>query len=369
MKALNCGALLLGCLAACNGSPAAEPGDEGEVGRIRVALSAPGPTYDVAAIHVKVVEGWSGDCSAEAVAEATIGLEEEGLPLHPDLLPPGAGENHAFGDALFVVTPGLYWACATPLTESGAPSAHCRTSGGGIEVLPGLTSEMGLYSHCSSEQSGGLDVFVALNSAPQIDGVVIEESKFITTCEEATITASASDPDGDNVYYQWFHFSGPARPTIRYIGSTATFRAGVEGVYQVRLVAFDRSGFSSSLTFPIHVSYEEGCEGSTGAAEVCESGTDIGSGAPWVVCAADEDTAWVSASAEGDYHIDIICQQLGYSAAVAYGSTCGSVCGRCETEVTSCESPGERSFDGTGYCGLDELGRVFCRTVQWECVH
>jgi len=50
------------------------------------------------------------------------------------------------------------------------------------------------------------------------------------------------------------------------------------------------------------------------------------------------------------------------------GGTCGNVCGYCEAP-TSCESTGNRHFDGAGDCGVDEIGRKTCFTVMWECVH
>ncbi|KYF51788.1 hypothetical protein BE08_16360, partial [Sorangium cellulosum] len=96
--------------------------------------------------------------------------------------------------------------------------------------------------------------------------------------------------------------------------------------------------------------------------------TDDGTGSPWVVCAADERSAWISADTMGHYHIDDICQKLGYAAAGDYGGTCGNVCGYCEAE-TSCRRPGRRYFDGAGECGYDDLGRLICYTVQWECVN
>lgn len=100
----------------------------------------------------------------------------------------------------------------------------------------------------------------------------------------------------------------------------------------------------------------------------CTPGVDPGPEAsPWVVCAADAATAWVSADNEGFFHVDRICQSLGYSRMSQFGGTCGNVCGYCE-EPTSCLSPGERFFDGEGECGIDELGQQLCFTVMWECV-
>ncbi|WP_438026724.1 hypothetical protein [Sorangium sp. So ce233] len=365
MKALKCGALVLGLLAgACNGSPSPGSGEEGEVGRIHVALSTPGPTYDVSAINIRVVNAYESCYYGEAVAEATVSLEEEALPA--DLSPSG-GENHPFADALFVLPPGDYWVCATPQTDVGAPSSYCYTAESWVSVFGGSTTETTLVSHCTGEPNGGLDVIAALNSPPVIDDLDIAESKFITTCEEATITVSASDPDGDDVWYEWYQISGPSWGALTPAGATATFSAPVAGNYELGVIAYDTWGYGTSLTFPIHVSLEEDCDGG-GGGDVCRSGIDGATGSAWVVCAADEDSAWVSADAEGYYHLDLICQELGYAAAGAFGGTCGNVCGYCE-ESTSCDRPGQRIFDGYGDCGVDELGRFICYTVQWECVN
>ncbi|WP_437958456.1 hypothetical protein WME76_01535 [Sorangium sp. So ce119] len=370
MKALKCGALVLGLLAgACNGSPAPESGEEAEVGRIRVALSTPGPTHDVSAINIRVVNAYDSCYYGEAVAEATVPLEEEALPA--DLSPSG-GENHPFADALFVLPPGDYWVCAAPEAEPGVPSSYCTTAEGYVSVFGGATVETTLVSHCTGQPNGGLDVIAALNSPPQITDLDIAESKFITTCEEATITVSASDPDGDEVSYFWYQVSGPAYAALSPSGATATFSTAVAGNYELGVIAYDPWGYGTSLNFPIHVSQEEDCDGGGGGGggggEVCRTGEDVGTGSPWVVCAADEDTAWVSANAEGYFHLDLICQELGYAAAGAIGGTCGNVCGYCE-DPTSCDSPGQRFFDGGGECGTDELGRLICFTVQWECVN
>lgn len=100
----------------------------------------------------------------------------------------------------------------------------------------------------------------------------------------------------------------------------------------------------------------------------CTRGIDPGpEQSAWVVCEADAESAWVSADVEGYYHTDQVCQSLGYSGMSQFGGTCGNVCGYCE-EPTSCEAPGQRTFDGAGDCGSDELGLQICFTVMWECV-
>jgi cysteine-rich repeat protein len=106
---------------------------------------------------------------------------------------------------------------------------------------------------------------------------------------------------------------------------------------------------------------------------VCDAGNDPGTGSPWVVCAADASSAWISASTAGGgtYHPVLICQGLGYDNVGQYGGTCGNVCGFCGNPA-SCAAPGDASFsigawDG-GNCGADGLGALACVTVMWTCV-
>jgi hypothetical protein len=102
---------------------------------------------------------------------------------------------------------------------------------------------------------------------------------------------------------------------------------------------------------------------------VCLAGDDPGTGADWVVCAADCDTAWISANSFGQYHYVRICTDLGYSGVSQWGGTCGNVCGFCEG-VTSCADTGNRFFNfgaAAANCGADAMGAIICNTVMWEC--
>jgi len=101
---------------------------------------------------------------------------------------------------------------------------------------------------------------------------------------------------------------------------------------------------------------------------VCDTGNDPGTGAPWVVCAADANSAWISANNSGSYHHVLICQSLGYNGVGQFGGTCGNVCGFCEG-ATSCAAPGQQVFEGSGACGSDGLGELLCFTVMWTCVN
>ena len=101
-----------------------------------------------------------------------------------------------------------------------------------------------------------------------------------------------------------------------------------------------------------------------GCPTACDAGTDPVTGDPWVVCDADENTAWIShaSPAGGVDRADVICQELGYTYVRQYGGTWGSTCGR-DDGPTSCENPGQRLFDGNNSCGEPFL----CLTLMWEC--
>ena len=106
--------------------------------------------------------------------------------------------------------------------------------------------------------------------------------------------------------------------------------------------------------------------------QVCTQGNDPGTNAPWVVCEANADEAWISANTQGQFHPVLICQDLGYDTVGQWGGTCGNVCGYCQGG-TSCNNTGNKNFDhgnwnGSGNCGQDNLGPIICQTVMWTCV-
>lgn len=102
-------------------------------------------------------------------------------------------------------------------------------------------------------------------------------------------------------------------------------------------------------------------------AQQCDTGNDIYTNSPWVVCEASANEAWVSADDGGQYNADVICQELGYDRADQAGGTCGNVCGYCEAP-TSCSAPGTKIFDGNGV-STGPYGMLLATTVMWTCVN
>lgn len=231
---------------------AAEPGEKGEVtGAVQAAISVGGNRHDVTAVYYKVVPA-SSTCSDAAIAETTSPLEDEAIP--GSVLPSGSGP-HAGADGLFVLPPGDYRVCAVPLSANAA-SQECAPTEGTVTVLPEVTTEILLTSQCGAPANGAGDVVVTLNDPPKIDNLTIAPSKFIIACQTATITATVSDPDGDQVSYDWSVTSSPAgsAPRLQGTNGSATFATDLPGDYQVRLSVTDVHGAKSSLSFPFHVS-------------------------------------------------------------------------------------------------------------------
>ncbi|WP_437334107.1 Ig-like domain-containing protein [Sorangium sp. So ce394] len=263
---------LVAATPACDGGAEdAAAKEAAETGAIRAALTVGGLRHDVVAVHYKVVAA-DGSCGDAAIAETTSALEEEALPELA--LPPGS-RVHAGADGLFVLPPGVYRVCATPLGNAG-PSVECAPAEATAAVYPEGTSEITLVSQCAGAPNGGLDVVAALNDPPTIDDIDIAPSKFITQCETAAIAVTASDPDGDAFWVDWELTGGAGE--LAGDGGAATFTPAGPGVATVQVTVTDVLGGSSRLSFPVHVSAAD-CGGATcsdGIQNQGETGVDCG---------------------------------------------------------------------------------------------
>jgi hypothetical protein len=220
-----------------------------EPGSITAALTLGELAHDVTGVRFDVV-GAESACGDAALTSETRALESEALPAS---LAGQAGAHRPFADALFVLEPGQYRVCATPLADGEAASMRCAPAEMLVNVAAGETNEVVLISQCSAAGSGGLDVVVALNDPPRITAVTLDPSKFITVCESLAITAQAEDPNGDAVAYAWALEAGPDGAQLSADGATASF-SGPAGDYLVAITAADVHGNAASLSFPIHVS-------------------------------------------------------------------------------------------------------------------
>jgi hypothetical protein len=233
------------------------PSDEGTVedktGRLSLKCVGGTSTHDVTGVAFVVV-GAEGSCADTPIASTTTPtLESESIPA--SLLPSGGGSAHPFADGLFVLAPGDYRVCATPLTDAG-PSADCGPADVLVNVKPELTTEVVLMSQCKGDPNGGLDVVLGLNAPPTINTLNVAPSKFITVCEKATITVGATDANGDTMTYSGTILSGPPGTpgSLSFAANVGTFTPGSPGDYQVKVTVTDAVGGSTSLQLPIHVS-------------------------------------------------------------------------------------------------------------------
>jgi hypothetical protein len=232
--------MVLGC------NPPVPPDQPPPAGSVAAALEVGTVLHDVTAVQFDVVAA-GADCTAPALASKTVPIETEPLPASVE----GGAGKHAFAVGLFVLAPGDYRLCATPLGAAGGPSPDCGAASAAATVVANQTSEVVLVSQCKASANGGADVVVSLNDPPRIDTVVLDPSKFITTCQSARITATASDPDGDALAYAWTASPGS---TLLASGAAATFSARAAGDYTVQLAVNDGRGGSTSIAFPVHVS-------------------------------------------------------------------------------------------------------------------
>lgn len=236
---------VLATSACTGGAPSAE---EAPVGVVK--LAAVGETHDVTSVRFQIAES-SGDCSTGPF------VDDKTMPVEYETLDPalGGGDKHRFSDALFVLPPGPYLACGTPLRSSGKPSNICGPASANVDVVTQVTNEIVLVSQCDAGTNGGLDVVLALNDPPSIDDLDVAPSKFIEICEAATVTLVATDPDGDPLSYAWQVIDAPTGsiPSLVPAAETAVFTPDVVGDFTLRATVTDIHLAEDSVEFPIHV--------------------------------------------------------------------------------------------------------------------
>lgn len=240
------GCFVQGCTNLGDGD--APPESQGPVGRISAALELGARVGDVTSVRIAVVAG-DGSCEDAPLYVIERSIQDAELPA---TLPEGSGAQHAFADALFVLAPGAYRVCATPLS-SDQPSAQCGLAQTEVSVTASQTADVLLVSHCTAESSGGLGVVVALNQPPHINAVSLDPGKFISVCEALAIEVEAEDPNDDAIRYEFKFSGGSDDAKLSADGSTASF-FGPAGNYELEVVVSDSHGDSTSLRFPVQVS-------------------------------------------------------------------------------------------------------------------
>ena len=251
-------ALAIGC-ASENNEPSQEAG-LGEVGSSSLALivNVPGET-DVTGLRITVHRE---ACGLEEIEPAQFVVESELEGPMPGDLVPGSGaaglnadDEYYFLDNYWVLPAGCYGVEIVALNAVGEPSDACEpASASGIVVEDGRTTEIVLVSEClgTNDPVGGLDVVgvLDLNMPPQIEveGLDFNPSKFQGACARTTICATAFDPDGDELVFEWAQtggdpLAGPVVVSYDVDGNAATECVGVLastiGAYELTVTVYD----------------------------------------------------------------------------------------------------------------------------------
>lgn len=109
--------------------------------------------------------------------------------------------SHHFADHFFTVAPGCYNLVGTPLSSDGQPSEDCATATLYNQVVQdNAFNEFHLISQCRGEARTALDVLGSLNHPPEIS---LEIDKFMCAGAGVVACATASDPDGDPLEFEW----------------------------------------------------------------------------------------------------------------------------------------------------------------------
>ncbi len=215
--------------AGCNRNNSNPQNPQEETGSIRMHLTSADAGDDVVSVRVDVFR------AGAPFASQTVRLET--------------------GDAFFTLPPGNYDVTATPLAADGAPSRVCSSASTSAVVAAGRTTEITLPMFCSNGGTGGLDVIVTLEHQPSIRQLVIDPSKFVSTCQPATFTVTAFHPDGKLLTYLWSLATAPSgsRASLNGIGNRAVFTAQTPGDYDIGIQVQDPAGHRAGLIFPMHV--------------------------------------------------------------------------------------------------------------------
>ena len=205
---LGAGTLLAGLLVAagCTQAPVEGPDGERTVTRSTgLALTAQmSADADVERFRY-TIERTACPGQTQADIDAAALVQEDALEAMT--FPGGMGiaghdydgdSEHTFADLYQVVEAGCYNVTAEPLLADGSPSQQCRPAmAPNVLVQDGKTTEVLLISQCDGVENGGLDAIASLNVAPAIVSLEYNPSKFIETCQQNTICATARDPEND----------------------------------------------------------------------------------------------------------------------------------------------------------------------------
>jgi hypothetical protein len=231
-------ASILAIAAGCGG------GRGDAVGRLRASLNATAAPADVSAVLVAVV-GATQSCDAPPIASVTLALAAS-----------AAADGGVAGrsvETVFLLSPGSYRVCATPMDANGQPSGVCARAEAAVDVMAGMTSEVSVVSQCATTPNGGIDTTITFNEPPQITGLTLPPPGAVVACQPISLTATARDPNGDAISFAWTIAGGPAGARIDGTGAAVQLVVAQPGEYQVRVTVTDPFEATAALVFPIDV--------------------------------------------------------------------------------------------------------------------
>lgn len=203
-------------------------------GNLKVTVAP--PAFDgVAGVRINVITIMH-DCGDRGIAEQIVLMD-------------GTQPANAF----FVVPADRYTVCLTALDSQEQPLPNCSGGAGGVVVTDNLTTEVSAVLNCH-EPRGAIDVTVGFNATPVINSVILEPGGPFSTCDIAEILVDASDPEQDQLTYDWFVGRYPfgSNPRLGFVGPRAFFQTDVPGDYEAVVVVGDGKG-GTSLRIPLHV--------------------------------------------------------------------------------------------------------------------
>lgn len=140
---------------------------------------------------------------ASAVVKTAPQHMTPGIPGLEDL-PLDHGSKHIFSDHMQTLRPGCYDVIATPVDASGALDSRCKPAQRSkVQVQAGKTGEIVLMNQCEGTGTGGLDSIVVRNHPPELVDISFENSKFGLCAQDIVVCATAMDPDGDPIRFEW----------------------------------------------------------------------------------------------------------------------------------------------------------------------
>jgi hypothetical protein len=116
--------------------------------------------------------------------------------------------SHAFADEFVTVAAGCYDVTTTPVTTSDVTCHPAHQAG--VTVSEGQTTEVFLLNQCDGHNPGAIDAIAAANHPPVLLDLAFATSKFVASCEDQVVCATAQDPENDRIEFVWTRASGPA---------------------------------------------------------------------------------------------------------------------------------------------------------------